>query len=70
MPAIVRPRPGTTQIVSDLIAEFEKSPPNGLIQDDNPSLSQHVLDVTERQHESRIEPNRASDDIGRKTVTL
>ena len=53
-----------------LATEFEKSPPNDLLRDDDPSLRQHVLDVTERQRESRIESNRMSDDIGREAMSL
>ena len=66
MPEVVR----TTPVAGNLTTEFEKPPPNGLIQDDDPSLSQHLLDVTERQPESRIEPNRVLDDVRRKTVAL
>jgi hypothetical protein len=53
-----------------LAIEFEKPSPNDLLRDDDPSLRQHLLDVTERQRESRIEPNRVLDDVRRKTVAL
>ena len=53
-----------------LAIEFEKPSPNDLLRDDDPSLRQHLLDVTERQRESRIEPNRVSDDTRREAMSL
>ena len=34
------------------------------------TLGQKILDVTERQRESGVEPDRMSDDLGRKAMTL
>jgi len=34
------------------------------------TLGQNTLDVTERQRESGVEPDRMLDDLGRKAMTL
>jgi hypothetical protein len=41
----------------------------GFVRDDDSPLCQEVLNITETQTESVIQPNRVTDDLGRKPVS-
>ena len=41
---------------------------DGLIGNQDPTLSQQILDVVEAQREPNIEPDRVLDDFGRKAI--
>jgi hypothetical protein len=70
MPVIAGPWAGTAQIGSNWRFELQKPASDSLIGDVHASLSEHVLDIAEAQSEPRVEPNRMTDDLGRKTVTF
>ena len=70
MPVIAGPWAGTAQIGSNRRSKLQKPASDSLIGDVHASLSEHVLDIAEAQSESRVEPNRMTDDLGRKTVTF
>ena len=43
---------------------------DGFIADTNAAFGEQILDITIAEVESMVEPNRITDDVGRKSVTL
>jgi len=51
-------------------AELPTPLSNGLVGDYNPSLCQQILNISEAQAESMIEPNGMTDDVWRESVSI
>jgi hypothetical protein len=60
----------TSQVVSVVESELLTPLPNSLVGDDNSAFRKEILDVSEAQTESVIQPNRVTDDLGRKPVSV
>jgi hypothetical protein len=57
----------TTSISS---AKLDTPGSDGFVADTNASFGEQILDITIAKIESMVEPNRVTDDVGRKSVTL
>ena len=44
--------------------------PDGLVGNDNPSLCQEILDISEAQTEAVVDPDGVADDLRRKSVSV
>jgi hypothetical protein len=60
----------TSQVASVVQSELLTPLPNRLVGDDNSTFRKEVLDVSEAQTESVIQPNRVTYDLGRKPVSV
>jgi hypothetical protein len=60
----------TPKVPSVIESELLTPLPNGLVGDDDSAFCHEVLDVSEAQTESVIQPNRVTDDLGRKPVSV
>jgi len=51
-------------------AKLDTPESNGFVADANASFGEQVFDISMAEIESMVEPNRVTDDVGRKSVTL
>ena len=51
-------------------AKLDTPESDGFVADTNASFGEQVLDITITEVKSMVEPDRVTDDIGRKSVTL
>ena len=51
-------------------AKLEPPESDGFVADTNASFGEQILDITIAQIEAMVEPDRVTDDVGRKSVTL
>src|ERR1700757_1014811 len=68
MPSIAWPRPTLPQPSRNRRAELQHPTPHRFIGDVEPALGEQFLHVAVAQREAEIEPDRALDDLGRKTM--
>src|SRR5208282_5373243 len=68
MPGCMRLRPAVAKISSDLGSKMVHPAAHGLIGDQDPALSQQILDIAEARGEPDIKPDRLLDDFGREAV--
>ena len=68
MPGHMRLRPAFAKIGSDLGSKMVHPAAHRLIGNQDPTLSQQILDVAEAQGEPDIKPDRLLDDFGREAV--
>src|SRR4051794_19740360 len=70
IPLVPGPRPAAAQAVGEALAEFPAPPPHGLIGDDNASLSQKQLNITQAEAEHMIQPDSMADDLGGEPMAV
>ena len=70
MPASIGMRPVPAKITGNQPAELQKSAAYPLVRDVDATLGQQILDITKRQREPGIEPDRVLDDHRRKAMSL
>ena len=58
------------KLLCDLRPELDGPATHGLVADADPALRQQLLDITKAQGETEVEPDRMTDHIGWKTLTL
>ena len=58
------------QVCSDLRPELDRPAPDRLVADVDPAFREQLLDIAQAEGESKIEPHRIANDIGRKPVTF
>ena len=70
VPLVPRPWPAAAQAVGKALAEFLAPAPNGLIGDDNATLSQKQLDIPQAEAEHMVQPDSMADDLGGKAMAV
>ena len=70
MPARRRRRSAALEFGGDLRTELDRPAAHGLLADTDSPLSQQLFDVPKTQGETEVEPDRMTDHIGWKAVTL
>jgi hypothetical protein len=70
LPNITSPRPFTLEAAGVVWPELQGPPATSLLRDEDTTLEQHLLDQSQAQRDSEIEPNRVSDDLGWKAMTF
>jgi hypothetical protein len=60
----------TSEVPSVVGPELLAPLPDGLVREDDSAFREEVLDVSKAQTESVIQPNRVTDDMGRKPVPM
>jgi hypothetical protein len=69
VPSVARLGPAAAKLVGEIGSELEAPLPYGLVGDRNAPFGQKQFDVPEAQAEDMIEPDRVTDDLGRKAVS-
>ena len=70
MPTRARAWAVASKIAGDQPPELQKPAPHRLVRNVDATLGQQFLDITKRQREPGIKPNRVLDDHGRKAMSL
>jgi hypothetical protein len=64
MPFVARPRQAPTDLVGELLAEFARPLPHGLVADDDAPGGQQLLHHAQTEREAEIQPDGVADDLG------
>ena len=70
MPTSTGARTAAPQIAGNQSPKLQEPTPNCLVRNIDATLGQHVFDITKRQREPAIEPDRVLDDLRWKTMSL
>ena len=63
-------RTAAAKIARNQSAKLQEPASNRFVRNIDATLGQQILDITKRKREPGVEPDRMSDDLGRKTVSL
>ena len=63
-------RTAAAKIACNQPAKLQEPASNRFVRNIDSTLGQQILDITKRQREPGVEPDRMSDDLGWKTVSL
>jgi len=69
MPHIAEAALSPLQFAGIVGTELLTPQPNRFIRDDDSPFGQKILDISEAQEETMVEPHGIADDLGRKTMT-
>ncbi len=69
MPLVAGTCTPTTESRGVARAELRAPCPDGLVADDDAALGEQILNVTEAEVETKVQPHGVSDDLGREAVT-
>jgi hypothetical protein len=70
MPATRRRRLARAPVRRIELTEIPRSASDRLIADHDPEFGQELLDIPQTERETKIQPHRMADLVGRKTVAL
>jgi hypothetical protein len=70
MPPPVRPRPSSSQLARNDLAELQSPAADRLVGHIDATLGEHMLDVVVAQSEAEIEPDRVLNDLRGKAMAI
>jgi hypothetical protein len=70
VPLVTGPRTAAAQSAREGLAELLAPAPDGLVRDDNATLSQKQFDISQAEAEHVIQPDSVADDLGGKAMAI
>jgi hypothetical protein len=70
VPLVTGPRTAAAQSAREGLAELLAPAPDGLVGDDNATLSQKPFDISQAEAEHVIQPDSVADDLGGKAMAI